>query len=104
MNGKSPLGQQEHFGHKNLLHQGTVAHKVVHGYTVTVPTVLRIDGFRYFFYSGDREEPVHVHVEKTDASAKVWIRSVRLDRSHGFSNTDIATILRHVEENSEVME
>lgn len=57
-------GAAKTVGHKNFLHQGTVAYGVVRGYTVTVPTVLRIDGLRFFFYSGDREEPVHVHVEE----------------------------------------
>ena len=28
------------------------------GDTVTVPTVLRVEGFRIFFYSGDRSEPM----------------------------------------------
>ena len=28
-----------------------------------MPTVLRIDGYRFFFYSSDRPEPVHIHIE-----------------------------------------
>jgi hypothetical protein len=69
-----------------------------------VPTVLRIDGYRFFFYSGDRVEPIHIHIEKAGATAKVWLHPARLDRSHGFSNTDIAAILRHVEANTELIE
>jgi hypothetical protein len=48
-----------------------------------MPTVLRVDGFRLFFYSGDQREPIHVHVEKERAVAKVWVDPVRLERSRG---------------------
>ena len=64
-----------------------------------MPTVLRVDGFRLFFYSGDRSEPVHVHVQKGGAVAKVWVEPVRLERSQGFSSHEINIILGHVEAN-----
>ena len=32
-------------------------------YNINMPTVLRIDGYRFFFYSSDRPEPVHIHIE-----------------------------------------
>ncbi len=64
-----------------------------------MPTVLRVDGFRLFFYSGDQREPIHVHVEKERAVAKVWVDPVRLERSRGFSSNEINTILEHVEAN-----
>lgn len=73
-------------------------------YNGIVPTVFRVDGYRFFFYSGDRGEPIHIHVERTGATAKVWLRPARLDRSHGFSNTEIATVLMHVDENSKLIE
>jgi len=37
------------------------------------PTILRIGHFRFFFYSGDREEPPHVHIERNDQVAKIWL-------------------------------
>jgi hypothetical protein len=58
-----------------------------------MPTVLRVDGFRFFFYSSDRSEPVHVHVEKGKAVAKVWVEPVPLERSRGFSSHEINTIV-----------
>jgi hypothetical protein len=39
-----------------------------------VPTLLRIEGFRFFFYSTERQEPPHVHVEKGDGEAKLWLQ------------------------------
>lgn len=32
-----------------------------------MPTVYRVDGFRFFFFSNENEEPPHVHVEKPKA-------------------------------------
>ena len=40
-----------------------------------MPTVLREDGYRLLFYSneGDPREPVHIHVMKDGAEAKLWL-------------------------------
>ena len=37
-----------------------------------MPTVFRIDGFKFFFYSneGNPLEPVHIHILKAGAEAK----------------------------------
>ncbi len=66
-----------------------------------MPTVLRSEPYRFFFYSGDRTEPLHVHVERDDHEAKLWLEPVRLQRSSGFSRTEINRIIRIVEENRE---
>ena len=66
-----------------------------------MPTVLRIGPYRFFFYSSDWHEPQHIHVERDDAKAKLWLRPVRLDRSAGFSSNELNRIQRLVEENVE---
>jgi hypothetical protein len=38
-----------------------------------MPTILRTNGFRFFFYSNENDEPAHVHVEKGDAEGKIWL-------------------------------
>ncbi len=42
-----------------------------------MPTVWREGGFRFFFYSEERNEPPHIHVEiggpPTDSYAKMWL-------------------------------
>ncbi len=40
-----------------------------------MPQVLRLDGWRFFFYSneGDPLEPPHVHVRKAEGEAKFWL-------------------------------
>ncbi len=36
-------------------------------------TVLLVIGFRFFFFSADGKEPIHVHVKKGDGDGKIWI-------------------------------
>lgn len=48
-----------------------------------MPTVATVGPYRVFFYSADRAEPVHVHVEREDKVAKFWLNPVRLARSGG---------------------
>jgi hypothetical protein len=36
-----------------------------------MPTILLINGYRFFFYAGDGNEPPHVHVERGDGIAKI---------------------------------
>jgi len=59
-----------------------------------MPTVLRHGPFRFFFYAGDRQEPVHVHVEREDRVAKFWLDPVRLERSGGFTRAELAEVHR----------
>jgi hypothetical protein len=66
-----------------------------------MPTVLRVGSYRLFFYSGDREEPPHIHVERGDDSAKFWLEPVRLQSSGGFNRREINYIREIVEENQQ---
>lgn len=49
-----------------------------------MPTILRIAGFRFFFYSLENGEPPHVHIERGDSTAKFWLDRIELARSDGF--------------------
>jgi hypothetical protein len=66
----------------------------------TLPTVLRTGPYRLFFYSADREEPPHVHVEREEGKAKFWLEPVRLEKSRGFGRAEIGRIERLVAENA----
>jgi hypothetical protein len=50
-----------------------------------VPTVLRKGPYRFFFYSADRAEAPHVHVQCGRAKAKFWLEPVAFERATGFS-------------------
>jgi hypothetical protein len=57
-----------------------------------MPTVLRSGPYRLFFFAGDRTEPAHIHVERDDRIAKLWLDPVRLHSSGGFPRVEIARI------------
>jgi hypothetical protein len=57
-----------------------------------VPTLLRIEGFRFSFYSGDGVEPPHVHVVKGEAAAKIWLRPVRVAYADGFTPAEMRCV------------
>jgi len=63
------------------------------------PTVLRVRGFRFYFFS--REEPrAHVHVQHVDGEAKFWIEpTVALHRNYGLSAPQVTEAQKLVEEN-----
>ena len=61
------------------------------------PTVLRVRGFRFYFFSRE-ETRAHVHVQHVDGEAKIWIDpGVELALNHGLSARQIATAIRIVE-------
>ena len=63
-----------------------------------MPTIDNVGPYRFFFYSSDRGEPPHVHVERENHKAKFWLDPVRLETSGGFARTEINRIQRIVEE------
>ncbi len=64
-----------------------------------MPTIARIGPYRFFFFSNERGEPPHVHVERDDAVAKFWLIPVRLASSSGFSAREMrrleAIVIEH---------
>jgi len=72
---------------------------------VTMPTVLEIEGFRFFFYSADRNEPPHIHIRKAGQKAKFWLTPPEVPfRIHPayegkFKPAEIRRILEIIEEN-----
>ena len=63
-----------------------------------MPTVLRSGPYRFFFYSSDRDEPPHVHVERDDHTAKFWLTPVALAYNIGFRAKELRDVRRVVDE------
>jgi len=61
-----------------------------------MPTVLREEGYRYYFYSHEPNEPPHVHIDKADASAKIWLRPVSVARNLGFGAKELRFLVGRV--------
>ncbi len=67
-----------------------------------MPTVLRIKGYRFFFYSNETDEPMHIHIEKAEAIGKMWIHpTIEEVYFYGFTTREIkevkAIIAEHIE-------
>ena len=66
-----------------------------------MPTVVIINGFRFFFYSNDHE-PMHIHVEKDNKTAKFRLEPIELLKSKRFNSSELKKIRIMVEENVEL--
>ena len=67
----------------------------------TVPEIFRHHGYRFFFFSREAKEPVHVHVECAGKYAKFWMNPMLLAESHGFLSKELKEIRKLIEENEE---
>lgn len=63
-----------------------------------MPTILSVNGYRFFFYSNDHE-PKHIHIEKNSKTAKFNIEPVELTKSIRFSLSEIREIRKIIEQN-----
>jgi hypothetical protein len=67
-----------------------------------MPTILRINGYRFFFYSNDHA-PIHIHVEKGNSSAKFNVIPVDLVNNYGFRSKELSTIKEIININQELL-
>lgn len=59
-----------------------------------MPKVLFVNGFSFFFYSNENNEPAHIHVSKGSAEGKIWLQhSLTVAYFYGFSNTEQKEII-----------
>ena len=58
-----------------------------------MPTVLVILGWRFFFYSNEGSEPIHIHAEKGDMECKyrLLVEEIEIKEAFGFNMTPAAT-------------
>ena len=68
-----------------------------------MPTVHREAGYVFYFYAEEGNEPPHVHVDKGDGTAKLWLRPVRLARTEGLKVSELRQIIRIVERQQEML-
>lgn len=59
-----------------------------------MPVVLRIRGYRFWFYSADLDEPPHVHVGRDGKEAKYWLDPLALVRPGRFREQELSEIAR----------
>lgn len=66
-----------------------------------MPTIIIIDGFRFFFYSNEHL-PRHIHIEKGEKTAKFNIEFIELIKSYRFNDNELKKIKNLIEENQEL--
>lgn len=49
-----------------------------------MPTILFVLGWRFFFYSNEGNEPIHIHCQKGDKEAKYWLDTKNFDVREAF--------------------
>jgi hypothetical protein len=64
-----------------------------------VPTVLRVDGHRFFFYSNEGNEPPHIHIQKAEKYAKFWLMPVQVVDSIGYTSKELQRVQSIITEN-----
>jgi hypothetical protein len=68
-----------------------------------VPTVLRVGGHRFFFYSNEGNEPPHIHVQKAENYAKFWLQPVQLAESIGYNSKELRYVQDIIIEHSKLL-
>ena len=69
-----------------------------------MPTVMRVDGHRFFFFSREGHELPHIHVAKADSYAKFRLAPVALARSVGYNSSELTKLRKLVEEHAALIE
>lgn len=69
-----------------------------------MPTVFKKDGYRFFFYSADGFEPMHIHVEFADGNAKFWLSPLQLAYSYRMKAQELKKARVLIEKNLKLIE
>ncbi len=67
-----------------------------------MPTILRIGPYRFFFYSNEKGEAPHVHIQRDKALAKFWILPIiTLAKSKRFNSHELRKIQEYIIKNQD---
>ncbi|MDP2997152.1 MAG: DUF4160 domain-containing protein [Bryobacterales bacterium] len=65
-----------------------------------MPGLLRVRGYRFFFFSMEEREPPHIHVAHAGRYAKFWLETVSVADVKGFRTHEMTEIRRIVVDNA----
>ena len=68
-----------------------------------MPTVLRVDGHRFFFYSNEGSEPPHIHVQKAEKYAKFWLQPIQMAEAIGYTSRELHHVQDIITEHLELL-
>ncbi len=64
-----------------------------------MPTILRIDGYRFFFFS-DEHLPTHIHIEKANGYARIELETLKVTDSYNLNSKEIKKLLELVKKHN----
>ena len=67
-----------------------------------MPTILVKDGFRFFFYSHEGNEPPHIHIIGKGGEMKVWLSNLVISKVYNLSPKEQRIILEIMSANAEL--
>lgn len=52
-----------------------------------MPTVMLVNGWRFFFYANERHEPIHIHCKKGEKECKYWLdrRNFSVEEAYAYN-------------------
>ena len=66
-----------------------------------MPALLRVRGYRFFFFSMEGREPPHIHVAHAGRYAKFWLEPVSVAEVRSFRGHEMTEIRQIVVENKQ---
>jgi hypothetical protein len=67
-----------------------------------MPEIFRLEGYVFFFYANEGNEPMHVHVRRGGGYAKFWLEPLELDYAKGLKTKEIVRAEIIITENLEL--
>ena len=55
-----------------------------------MPEVFRTEGYVFFFYANEGQEPMHIHVRRAGGYAKFWIEPLELEFARSMKSAELA--------------
>ena len=68
-----------------------------------MPTILKIGKYRFFFFSNEGSESVHIHIESDENYAKFWLEPINLAKSIGYNVKELNEIRKLIIDNVEII-
>jgi len=69
-----------------------------------MPKILEVNGFKFYFWSDEGSEPIHVHIIKGDGKAKVWLEpEIIWEYSKKFTIRDQRAIRKIIDQNIDIL-
>lgn len=66
-----------------------------------MPTLLIWHGYKFRFYSSDRNEPAHVHIVRDGKETKIWLGHLDVSYNRGYNERELRDLLAKVAEHRE---